>query len=116
MIASGRGKAIDIELFAVDLGESVDVTYRNTAELERVHVIQADLRRLPFRSQRFDRVYSLGVLHHLAYPFAGWHLYGPLARRHPSVAVCLHCRLALLTSPDRDSERATGRGWLNDRS
>lgn len=34
------------------------------------HVVQADLRSLPFADGTFDRVYSYGVLHHIASPSA----------------------------------------------
>ena len=39
---------------------------QNTAGLENIHCVQADLLALPLASASFDFVYSLGVLHHLA--------------------------------------------------
>lgn len=35
---------------------------------DRAHVVQADLQSLPFADGTFDRVYSYGVLHHVASP------------------------------------------------
>lgn len=56
----------------VDLAEqSVEAAYRNTRSLDNVHVIQADLYHLPFR-KGFDFIYSIGVLHHLIRPEAGF--------------------------------------------
>jgi SAM-dependent methyltransferase len=56
------------DVWAIDLGPAVEVARRNTATLENVHVIQADLHHLPFALESFDFVYSLGVLHHLPAP------------------------------------------------
>jgi SAM-dependent methyltransferase len=50
---------------AVDFSDAIDQAARNTAELENVDCVQADLLNLPFADSSFDFVYSLGVLHHL---------------------------------------------------
>ncbi len=55
------------ELVGVDLSDAVDVAYANTRELDNVHVVQADLHRLPLRND-FDLAYSIGVLHHTPRP------------------------------------------------
>ena len=55
----------------VDLSNAVEAAYRNTRELPNVHVIQADIYHLPF-AQPFDLAYSIGVLHHLPDPKAGF--------------------------------------------
>ena len=56
------------EVWAIDLGSAVEVARRNTAELGKVQVIQADLHRPPFAPESFDFIYSIGVLHHLPDP------------------------------------------------
>jgi SAM-dependent methyltransferase len=48
----------------VDLSESVEVAQEIACARDNLHVVQADLLRLPFR-RAFDLVYTLGVLHHL---------------------------------------------------
>jgi SAM-dependent methyltransferase len=48
----------------VDLSQSVEVAHEMARRRENLHVVQADLLRLPFRKS-FDLVYTLGVLHHL---------------------------------------------------
>lgn len=58
-------------VFAVDIGEAIDVAYNNIGGLSNVHVIQADINHLPFNNV-FDYVYSNGVLHHMADPAAGF--------------------------------------------
>jgi SAM-dependent methyltransferase len=60
------------DVWAVDLGQHVEVARRNTAGCDRVHVIQADLHDLPFAPESFDFIYSIGVLHHLPDPETGF--------------------------------------------
>jgi SAM-dependent methyltransferase/uncharacterized protein YbaR (Trm112 family) len=55
------------EVIGFDLSESVDVAWANTRDLPNVHVIQADLHRLPLKGG-FDLAYSIGVLHHTPDP------------------------------------------------
>jgi SAM-dependent methyltransferase len=55
------------EVVGVDVSDAVDVAYTNTRELGNVHVVQADLHRLPLRDE-FDLAYSIGVLHHTPRP------------------------------------------------
>ena len=52
------------QVFALDLSESVGFAQRHAAHLPNVHVLQADLTRLPFREGFFDYIASDQVLHH----------------------------------------------------
>ncbi|CAK0776127.1 Methyltransferase domain-containing protein [Gammaproteobacteria bacterium] len=61
------------DVFAVDLSDAVEAAYANTREQDNIHVIQANIYRLPFRDAPFDFIYSIGVLHHLPDPEAGFH-------------------------------------------
>lgn len=56
------------EVIGVDASSAVESSYRNTVHLQRAHVVQADLYRLPFKPGTFDLIYSIGVLHHLPEP------------------------------------------------
>lgn len=56
------------EVWAIDLGPAVETARKNTAALENVHVVQADIYNPPFPLESFDFIYSLGVLHHLPEP------------------------------------------------
>ena len=51
-------------MVGVDLSFAVDAAYGNVGKRENVHIVQADLFRLPFPEGTFDAMYSLGVLHH----------------------------------------------------
>jgi SAM-dependent methyltransferase len=59
------------EVVAVDLSGAVEAAFANTRSLPNVHVVQADLLNLPFQAP-FTLAYSIGVLHHLPDPKAGF--------------------------------------------
>lgn len=48
----------------VDIADGVDDAVRNTGHLPGAHIVQADLRDLPFAPETFDLIVSDGVLHH----------------------------------------------------
>ena len=60
-----------MDVVGVDVSWAVEAAFRRVGDHPRVHVVQADLCRLPFRRPAFDFVYSLGVLHHLPDPSRG---------------------------------------------
>jgi SAM-dependent methyltransferase len=64
------------EVVALDLSEAVETARRVVSEFEVADVVQGDLLRPPFRTAAegggFDFVYSIGVLHHLPDPEAGF--------------------------------------------
>src|SRR5207247_5728113 len=68
-LASRYGAAAVI---GVDLSEAVDVAFDNTRDEPTVHIVQADLLRLPLRPASCDYAFSVGVLHHLSDPSAGF--------------------------------------------
>lgn len=51
-------------VIAADHTRAVDRAAELCAGLPHVHFLQADLKRLPFRSATFDFVFSIGVMHH----------------------------------------------------
>jgi SAM-dependent methyltransferase/uncharacterized protein YbaR (Trm112 family) len=55
----------------VDVGESVDTAYKMCRFLDNVLIVQADIYNLPFENS-FDIAQSIGVLHHLPNPKAGF--------------------------------------------
>lgn len=58
-------------IIGVDLSIAVEAAYRNTRDLPNVHIIQADIYQLPLK-KIFDYAFSVGVLHHLPNPRAGF--------------------------------------------
>lgn len=53
---------------ALDLSEAVEPARENTRDYPAVQVVQGDLLQLPFKPASFDRIYSIGVLHHTPDP------------------------------------------------
>jgi SAM-dependent methyltransferase len=67
-LAAGWGAR---EVIGVDLSDAVDAAFAATREAENIHVVQADICRLPLRPV-FDYAFSLGVLDHLPNPVDGF--------------------------------------------
>lgn len=63
-IAGGKGANV----IAVDLSSACDAAHANLSTSPNIHVIQADLRRLPLRRDLIDSLYSIGVLQHTPNP------------------------------------------------
>ena len=69
-IGCGTGRFAEIALnngatvVGVDLSLAVDAAYRNIGAHPRMHIVQADVFKLPLAAAAFDVIYSLGVLHH----------------------------------------------------
>src|SRR5256886_13807883 len=72
------------EVVAMDLSDAVEAAYANVGRLDNAHVVQGNLHDPPFRSAAgggpFDFVYSIGVLHHLPDPEAGFRSLGRFVR------------------------------------
>jgi SAM-dependent methyltransferase len=56
----------------MDFSDAIESARRNASSLENVALVRGDIYRPPFREGTFDIVYSLGVLHHLPDPEAGY--------------------------------------------
>lgn len=52
------------EVVCADLSYAVESAYKNIGKLKNIHIIQADIFKLPLKPAIFDLVYSYGVLHH----------------------------------------------------
>lgn len=65
------------EVIAMDLSAAVETAAENASSLPNLHVVQGDINHPPFKRHShggpFDFVYSIGVLHHLPDPEAGFH-------------------------------------------
>ena len=59
------------DIVAVDLSDAVEVAFDSTRGTPNAHIIQADIYQLPLR-RAFDYAFSVGVLHHLPDPRAGF--------------------------------------------
>lgn len=59
------------EVVGVDLSDAVETAFAATRHLENAHIVQADIYNLPL-ARVFDYAFSVGVLHHLPDPRAGF--------------------------------------------
>ncbi|HWN08235.1 MAG TPA: class I SAM-dependent methyltransferase [Pyrinomonadaceae bacterium] len=59
------------EVVGVDLSAAVETAFAATRNLPNAHIVQADIYHLPF-ARAFDYAFSVGVLHHLPDPRAGF--------------------------------------------
>jgi SAM-dependent methyltransferase len=59
------------DVIGIDLSAAVESAYAATRQLPNAHIIQTDIYNLPL-AQRFDYAFSVGVLHHLPDPKAGF--------------------------------------------
>lgn len=80
------------EMVGVDISAAIDSTHRNTRGLPNVHLVQADLYGLPFKKGVFDFAYSIGVLHHLPDPEAGFRQVVSLVRKNGVVFIWVYSK------------------------
>lgn len=78
------------EVVGMDLGNSVDFAYRRNRARDRVHIVQGSIYQPPFRRSVFDFVMSVGVLHHLPNPRAGFSRLVPLIRQGGSIEIWVY--------------------------
>src|SRR5271169_2021815 len=70
----GSGRFAEVALdcgatvIAVDYSTAVDACWKNLRHRPQFHVVQADIRHLPFKDHCFDCLYSFGVLQHTPNP------------------------------------------------
>ncbi|HEV7905453.1 MAG TPA: methyltransferase domain-containing protein [Pyrinomonadaceae bacterium] len=60
------------EVVGIDLSGAVETAFAATRDLPNAHIVQADIYRLPLKRRAFDYAFSVGVLHHLPDPRAGF--------------------------------------------
>lgn len=75
---------------ANDLSYAVDGAFANMGRHPRMHVLQADLFRLPLRKGQFDLIYSLGVLHHTPDAQKAFGMLVPLLKPGGKIAATLY--------------------------
>jgi len=59
------------DVIGIDLSDAVETAFASTRALDNAHIIQADIYNLPL-ARTFDYAFSVGVLHHLPDPRAGF--------------------------------------------
>jgi SAM-dependent methyltransferase/uncharacterized protein YbaR (Trm112 family) len=86
VVAAGWGARAVV---ALDLGDAVEVAFRHTRHLANAHVVQGDILHPPVR-RVFDLAFSVGVLHHLPDPRAGFDALRACVRPGGKIAVWVY--------------------------
>ena len=77
-VGCGSGRFLELiaqsgaEAYGADLSAAAEVSHENLKQFANCAVVQADLFKLPFAEDRFDFIYSIGVLHHTPDPEAAF--------------------------------------------
>jgi SAM-dependent methyltransferase len=87
-IASSTAEAV----IGVDMSQAVDAAFSNLSFLPNVHIIQADIFHLPFAEETFDRIYSIGVLHHTPDPRAAFLKLPALLKSNGEISIWVYSR------------------------
>lgn len=92
----GAGRFLDIasqsncEVIGVDISEAVDAAAINLKDRQNVHLIQASIYELPFRSRFFDGCYSIGVIQHTPDPEASIKALPPVLKPNGKIALTIY--------------------------
>jgi SAM-dependent methyltransferase/uncharacterized protein YbaR (Trm112 family) len=86
VVAAGWGAR---QVVALDLGDAVDVAFRHTRHLTNAHVVQGDIVHPPV-GRVFDLAFSVGVLHHLPEPRAGFDALRSCVRPGGKIAIWVY--------------------------
>jgi SAM-dependent methyltransferase len=78
------------ELVAIDYSTAVDACRKNLGHSPALHLVQCDIRALPFAPGTFDYIYSLGVLQHTPDPREAFHCLTRKVRPGGRIAVDLY--------------------------
>jgi len=74
----------------LDLGRQVDWAAAACRDLDNVDFVQGSVRKPPFMHRSFDRVFSIGVVHHTPDPAESCLRLGELVREHGALAVWVY--------------------------
>lgn len=97
----GGGRFMEIvaraggEVVGVDLSLAIEVAQENLGHLPNCHFIEADLLHLPFRSESFDFIFSIGVLHHTPNTREAFLHLVPTLKRGGEIAIWVYPRRRL---------------------
>lgn len=96
-VGCGYGRFVDVaqrlgaEIIGIDLStHSIELAHDFVGLRDRVHLVQCDLFRLPFRRGSIDRAYSIGVLHHTPDTRAAFQAVVPFVKPGGRIAIWVY--------------------------
>ena len=95
-VGCGTGRFTEIaaecgaEVIGIDLSYAVDAAYANMGRRPGIHIVQADVFKLPFRPTTFDAIYSIGVLHHTPSTQEAFGCLTPLLKAGGEIAIWVY--------------------------
>ena len=88
------------EVVAIDLSFAVDAAWTNLGKRKNVHILQADIFKLPFRNETFDYIFSLGVLHHTPDCKGAFMHLPPLLKKEGKISIFVYSKKAHFLATD----------------
>jgi len=119
-VGCGSGRFAEVALaagahvVALDYSSAVDACYANLKHHPDLHVVQGDIMQFPFRRATFDRVYSIGALHHTPDTEQAFHSTTALLKPGGRVSIWVYHTWC---GPDLHGLRAVHarlKGWISD--
>lgn len=96
-IGCGYGRFLDVvdnmggEIVGIELStDSVELAQDFVGLREKVHIVQADLFNIPFKECTFDRVFSIGVLHHTPSTKEAFKAIVPYVKRQSEIIIWVY--------------------------
>jgi SAM-dependent methyltransferase len=85
--------AAGAEVWSIDSSAAIEANARNNRPQANLHLAQADINRLPFAPESFDRVLCIGVIQHTPDPRRAFHCLADALRPGGSLVVDAYVRL-----------------------
>jgi uncharacterized protein YbaR (Trm112 family) len=79
------------EVVGIDLSHAVEAAYKNVSKFPKAHIVQGDIYNLPFKN-KFDFIFSIGVIHHLPDPEGAYLGLVEFAREGSSIFIWVYGR------------------------
>lgn len=107
----GTGRYMDLvarsgaQVIGIDLSLAIEVAQENLSQFPNCHFVQGDLMNPPFRTETFDFVYSIGVLHHTPSTHAAFSGLVPFLKPQGEIALWVYALRRLSDTFERFPDR-----------
>jgi ubiquinone/menaquinone biosynthesis C-methylase UbiE/uncharacterized protein YbaR (Trm112 family) len=84
---ASRGEA---QVIGLDLSDAVDAAMETLNSRDNVHLVQASIYELPFKKERLDAIYCIGVIQHTPEPLKVFHSFARVLKKGGRLAVTIY--------------------------